>query len=236
MPHFLNMAAIEVAKDVLLFNTIKVKIDDKHYISGIVKYIGGIMGKKGVFVGIDVTEGKGKNDGTYKGIKYFDTKNGGKTGRFTSLELDKVHITKTAATDNSLFHFHWGETVYCTETKCKGTVRYIGIPSWSESGNVHYGLELAKKKGDHNGTFEGIQYFQCKPKYGIYVDAEEVDDSDEFQRKKKKKKRKKAKENGSNAAKKQMKSDKKTDQKSKSKRKGNKNEKSSKSKETKKTK
>ena len=58
--------------EILLYN--KVQIDDGT--QGVVRYIGNIMGKKGVFHGIDVTKGDSKNDGKYKGIKYFDTKRG----------------------------------------------------------------------------------------------------------------------------------------------------------------
>merc|ERR1711879_1020649 len=145
-----------------------------------------------------VTKGKGVNDGTYKGIRYFETENGGKTGRFTSLQLDKVNIIKSTPTNQSVYHYHWGEVVYCTETKCKATVRSIGVPSWSDSGNVYYGLELAKKKGDHNGSYEGVSYFKCKAKYGIYVESDEVDHSEAAKRtKRKKQKRKKEEDIGS---------------------------------------
>ena len=53
------MAAAQVSKDILLYN--KVKLDDDTV--DIVKYIRGINGKKGLFVGIDVTKGTGKNNG-----------------------------------------------------------------------------------------------------------------------------------------------------------------------------
>ena len=177
------MAAAQVSKDILLYN--KVKLADGTV--GIVRYIGGIMGKKGLFVGLDVTKGKGKNDGSFKDVRYFTTKKGAKTGRFTKMD----HITKTTQTSHSIYPLHWGESVHCTETNCKGTVRSIGVPSWDDAGNVHYGLELSKQKGPHDGTRDGVAYFVCKPQHGIYIEAQEGGSGDTAKRKKKKKKKKK---------------------------------------------
>ena len=67
-----------------------------------------------------------------------------------------------------------GETVMCTKTKCKGVIKYIGVPSWAKPGKVYYGLELSKKKGTSNGTNQGVQYFETKLQYGIYVPSKGV--------------------------------------------------------------
>ena len=152
--------------NILLYN--KVELDDGT--QGIVRYMGGIMGKKGVFYGVDVTKGDAKNDGTFKGIKYFDTKKGTKTGRFCK----ENKITKCKKTSFSKFPFKIGDTVMCTKTKCKGIVKYVGVPSWVKGGKVYYGLELSKKKGTSNGTNQGVQYFEAKMQYGIYVPSKEV--------------------------------------------------------------
>jgi len=158
----------------------KVKLDDDAV--GIVKYMGGIMGKKGVFYGLDVSSGEAKNDGTFKGIKYFDTGKGMKTGRFCTLKK----IVKAKATSKSKFPYTIGETVMCTKTKCKGVVKYVGVPSWVKGGKVYIGLELEKKKGTCNGTTQGVQYFEAKMKHGIYVPAKEVTKIDGAKKKKKK--------------------------------------------------
>merc|ERR1712154_554491 len=84
---------------------------------GIVRYMGNIMGKKGVFYGIDVTKGDAKNDGSFKGVKYFDTKKGTKTGRFCK----ENKIIKSKKTTFSKFPFKMGEIVMCSKTKCKRT-------------------------------------------------------------------------------------------------------------------
>eukprot|EP01084_Bolivina_argentea_P319636 554392_1 len=145
---------------ILLYN--KVQLQDGS--QGIVKYIGNIIGKKGTFYGIDITKGDAKNDGTYKNIKYFDTKKGTKTGRFCK-ENKIVKCIKTT----SKYSFTLGDVVMCTKTKCEGIVKYVGVPAWVKRGKVYYGLELEKKLGTCNGKKKGIQYFTTKTKYGIYV-------------------------------------------------------------------
>ena len=65
-------------------------------------------------------------------------------------------------------------------------MRSIGVPSWDDAGNVHYGLELSKQKGPHDGTRDGVAYFVCKPQHGIYIEAQEGGSGDTAKRKKKK--------------------------------------------------
>ena len=44
---------------------------------GMVKYVGEIHGKKGIFYGVELWKGNGKHNGTYQGIEYFDCINDG---------------------------------------------------------------------------------------------------------------------------------------------------------------
>ncbi|ORD97629.1 CLIP3 [Hepatospora eriocheir] len=49
----------------------RVSIKDKY--NGIVRFIGPIFGKEGIWVGILLDREVGRNDGTYNGIRYFDS-------------------------------------------------------------------------------------------------------------------------------------------------------------------
>ena len=95
---------------------------------------------------------------------------GGRTGRFCK----ESKITKCKKTSFSKYPFKINDVVMCTKTKCKGTVKYIGVPSWVKGGKVYYGLELNKKKGTCNGTTKGVQYFETKMNFGIYVPSKDV--------------------------------------------------------------
>ncbi|XP_059166234.1 uncharacterized protein LOC131948637 isoform X2 [Physella acuta] len=49
----------------------------------------------------------------------------------------------------------------------QGTVKYVGhLPGRSEA---YLGVELDRDEGRHDGTFEGIRYFKCKPNKGVFV-------------------------------------------------------------------
>ncbi|KAK7494334.1 hypothetical protein BaRGS_00014437, partial [Batillaria attramentaria] len=49
----------------------------------------------------------------------------------------------------------------------QGTVKFVGhLPGRTD---VYLGVELYKEEGKHDGTFEGIRYFKCKPNKGVFV-------------------------------------------------------------------
>ncbi|XP_041350917.1 uncharacterized protein LOC121369903 [Gigantopelta aegis] len=49
----------------------------------------------------------------------------------------------------------------------QGTVKYVGhLPGRSDA---YLGVELHKEEGKHDGMFDGIRYFKCKPNKGVFV-------------------------------------------------------------------
>lgn len=49
----------------------------------------------------------------------------------------------------------------------QGMVKFVGhLPGRTD---VYLGVELYKEEGKHDGTFEGIRYFKCKPNKGVFV-------------------------------------------------------------------
>lgn len=65
---------------------------------GQLKYVGGVEGKPGTFVGVDLLANIGKNDGTFRGKRYFETEYT-QSGLF--IQLQKVASLIDAATSSS---------------------------------------------------------------------------------------------------------------------------------------
>merc|ERR1719204_151575 len=53
-----------------------------------------------------------------------------------------------------------------------GLVRYVG-PVHGYKGNF-YGIELESPFGKHDGSFGGIYYFRCQPRYGVFVKRHKI--------------------------------------------------------------
>lgn len=110
--------------DVHLFDEVQLNDDAV----GIIKFIGEVKGKKGVFYGVDVKKGGGKNNGTIKNKRYFRTKNNRESGRFTQLSK----IIRTSKTSKSI-PFTIGHTVHCPQLNTTGIIRYVGIPAFDKT-------------------------------------------------------------------------------------------------------
>ncbi|CAD7924481.1 unnamed protein product [Amoebophrya sp. A25] len=53
-----------------------------------------------------------------------------------------------------------------------GSVRYVGKPPFAPG--IWVGIELDDAVGKNDGSVQGQYYFQCKPKHGVFVKAEQV--------------------------------------------------------------
>ena len=58
------------------------------------------------------------------------------------------------------------------ENCLRGTVRYIGTPLPKHG--VRFGIDLNKAKGDHDGTLNGIKYFESRRKHGIFIKKKDI--------------------------------------------------------------
>eukprot|EP01084_Bolivina_argentea_P199755 341737_1 len=148
----------------------KVKLK-KDNLVGSVRFIGEIKGKQGIFYGIELDDkykSKGKNDGSVKKTCYFKCKN--KSGLF----VKETAIIKTNSKNNqNVPRVTIGDKIECIKAKCKGTIKFIGIPYSMKKTNIFYGVELEKPKGTNNGTIKDRYYFKCKNKYGIMLKEED---------------------------------------------------------------
>ncbi|XP_051787549.1 centrosome-associated protein 350 [Erpetoichthys calabaricus] len=70
-----------------------------------------------------------------------------------------------------LSSFRIGDRVLVCLSK-PGVLKFKGLTKFSSG--YWAGVALDKPEGYHNGTFQGIQYFSCPPKYGVLVRAEDI--------------------------------------------------------------
>jgi len=172
-----------MAADKVRYND-KVKLNDGG--QGSVKYVGELVGKEGVFFGIDLVKGTGKNNGTLKGQVYFKTRGNKKSGRFIRASA----VKSSKKTEHSV-EFTVGDAVTVKSKGC-GIVRFVGLPSFSKVPKPMYGVELDDPKGVCDGTFKKCTYFSCASKHGVYVEQSKVTAGKSTQKAGKKKKKKKA--------------------------------------------
>lgn len=67
--------------------------------------------------------------------------------------------------------------------KYSAKIQFIGNTEFAEG--EWFGLEVAAPIGKNDGTVDGVKYFECKPKHGIFVRREVVkpirpEDADSF--------------------------------------------------------
>jgi hypothetical protein len=63
--------------------------------------------------------------------------------------------------------FKLGDVVAVTGTRKVGVVKYAGEVHFSDG--VWIGIELPDPTGKNDGSVQGVKYFNCKPKHGLFV-------------------------------------------------------------------
>merc|ERR1712130_616214 len=131
---------------------------------GTVRFVGEIQGRKGIYYGIELTEAKGKSNGTVGNVRYFKCKN--KRGLF----LRFARIQEVIAND-TIHRIGINDCIelYAGNRKSVGVVRYIGIPPRCKE--VYYGLQFRKPIGDNDGVYHGTRYFTTSKKCAYFVKA-----------------------------------------------------------------
>ncbi|KAM6261976.1 centrosome-associated protein 350 isoform 2-T3 [Porphyrio hochstetteri] len=76
----------------------------------------------------------------------------------------------TEETD-SLPDFNIGDRVLVSKVQ-PGTLRFKGLTKFAKG--FWAGVELDKPEGNNNGTYDGIHYFDCKEKHGIFAPPQKV--------------------------------------------------------------
>ncbi|XP_074078266.1 centrosome-associated protein 350 isoform X2 [Macrotis lagotis] len=79
-------------------------------------------------------------------------------------------LTSTTVADE-LFNFHLGDRVLISNVQ-PGTLRFKGLTEFAKG--FWAGVELDKPEGNNNGTYDGITYFECKEKHGIFAPPQKI--------------------------------------------------------------
>ncbi|KAI0272584.1 CAP Gly-rich domain-containing protein [Gloeopeniophorella convolvens] len=56
----------------------------------------------------------------------------------------------------------------------RGTVRYVGLTEFNNTGGVWVGIEYDEPIGKNDGSVQGKRYFTCAPKFGVFVRPDRV--------------------------------------------------------------
>ncbi|KFV07709.1 Centrosome-associated protein 350, partial [Pterocles gutturalis] len=72
---------------------------------------------------------------------------------------------------DSLPDFNIGDRVLVSNVQ-PGTLRFKGLTKFAKG--FWAGVELDKPEGNNNGTYDGIKYFNCKEKHGIFAPPQKI--------------------------------------------------------------
>ncbi|XP_050162593.1 centrosome-associated protein 350 isoform X10 [Myiozetetes cayanensis] len=79
-------------------------------------------------------------------------------------------VAITEETD-SLSNFNIGDRVLVSKVQ-PGTLRFKGLTKFAKG--FWAGVELDKPEGNNNGTYDGVKYFDCKEKHGIFAPPQKI--------------------------------------------------------------
>ncbi|XP_039928490.1 centrosome-associated protein 350 isoform X2 [Hirundo rustica] len=72
---------------------------------------------------------------------------------------------------DSLSNFNIGDRVLVSKVQ-PGTLRFKGLTKFAKG--FWAGVELDKPEGNNNGTYDGIKYFDCREKHGIFAPPQKI--------------------------------------------------------------
>eukprot|EP00049_Salpingoeca_infusionum_P006334 m.105252 g.105252 ORF g.105252 m.105252 type:complete len:602 (+) comp13276_c0_seq1:229-2034(+) len=129
----------------------RVIFTNKH--PGTVRYFGTVSFRTGLWVGVELDESVGKNDGSVHGVRYFKCASG--HGVFAQPEKFCARPNVSVGSKVVLKGKHVGVIKYLGKTD-------LGPGEW-------VGLELKERVGKHNGFVQGQRYFECPPGHGVFA-------------------------------------------------------------------
>eukprot|EP00435_Cladocopium_sp_Y103_P019926 s344_g4.t2 len=139
---------------------------------GTVLFIGSTHFAEGTWLGVELDEAKGKNNGTVQNVHYFTARPA--HGLFVrpakvlrkqeALPLEQEKLRPPDSVPN----FKVGAHVLVRPAQnSAGIVRFVGTTQFAEGEWV--GIELEKPLGKNDGTVKGVAYFSCPAMHGIFA-------------------------------------------------------------------
>ena len=134
---------------------------------GTVRFVGEVLQRKGIYYGIELTEPKGKTNGTVSNIRYFKCKN--KRGLF--LRASRISRVFPKKSSSHSYRIGINETIQISMNKYKsiGNIKYIGTPP--KSNGIYYGIQFTKPVGDSNGSYHGVRFFNANENCAYFIKA-----------------------------------------------------------------
>ena len=137
--------------------------------NGKIAFIGPTQFAQGVWAGIILDTPDGKNDGSVKGVAYFNCPPN--YGLFAKLDKltplpQQPRPTHSQSAEREEVEFNIGDRVI-TDGGKRGTVSFVGPTQFAKG--VWVGVSLDTSEGKNNGTVGGVQYFTCPPNHGVFT-------------------------------------------------------------------
>lgn len=142
---------------------------------GIVAFVGPTQFAPGVWAGVILDSYDGKNDGSVKGVSYFQCEpNRGLFARPEKLTLVEKANSRSKPTPPPQGQrsappsssFKVGDRVLVDGDK-PGMVGFIGETQFARG--VWAGVILDEPEGKNSGLVSGVQYFECAPLHGLFT-------------------------------------------------------------------